>query len=45
MVEAEQVFVISHNNMFSMYPVDVINTMNESDVDNRLAHYILIDKK
>lgn len=45
MIEGEQVFVISHNNMFNMYPVDVINTKNETDENNRLAHYIQIKKK
>lgn len=45
MIDGEQVFVISHNNMFNMYPVDIINTMNEKDSDARLANYIKIEKK
>lgn len=45
MIDGEQVFVISHNNMFNMYPVDVINTKNMTDENNRLAHYIQIKKK
>lgn len=45
MIDGEQVFVISHNNMFNMYPVDVINTRNETSDENRLAHYLYIKKK
>lgn len=45
MIDGEQVFVISHNNMFNMYPVDVINTKNATDENNRLAHYIRIKKQ
>lgn len=32
-IDAEQVFVITHNNMFDDYPVDVIMTSNEN-IDN-----------
>ena len=39
----EQIFVISHNNMFSMYPVDIIDTANKTDENNKLANYIKID--
>jgi hypothetical protein len=31
--------------MFNMYPVDIINTMNEKDSDARLANYITIEKR
>jgi recombinational DNA repair ATPase RecF len=42
MIDGEQIFVISHNNMFNMYPVDIIDTKNNTDADNRLANYIRI---
>ena len=42
MIDAEQVFVISHNNMFNMYPVDVIDTQNKKNKDNKLTNYIPI---
>jgi hypothetical protein len=32
-INAEQVFMITHNNMFDNYPVDVIMT-SEEEVDN-----------
>ena len=45
MIEGEQIFVISHNNMFNAYPVDIIHTLNQEDRDNRLGNYLKIDKK
>lgn len=41
-INGEQIFVISHNNMFNMYPVDVINMRNQEDSSNHLATYIKI---
>lgn len=40
MINAEQIFVISHNNMFSMYPVDVISVINKKPEDHKMANYI-----
>ena len=45
MIDAEQIFLISHNNMFSMYPVDIIDTRNEIDDSLKLAHQIAIQKR
>lgn len=45
MISGDQIFLISHNNMFNMYPVDIINTKNKINTDNKLANYIKIDKK
>lgn len=45
MIDAEQIFVISHNNMFNMYPVDIIDTKNKTNADNKLANYIQIKMK
>ena len=45
MINGEQIFLISHNNMFSMYPVDVIDTKNQKSQDNQLAHFIEIKIK
>ena len=45
MIEGEQIFVISHNNMFNAYPVDIIHTLNQEDRDNRLGNYLKIEKK
>lgn len=39
-IKAEQMFTISHNNMFSMYPVDVISVINEKPKNHQLANYI-----
>ena len=39
-IDAEQVFVISHNNMFSMYPVDVISVINKKPNDHKMSNYI-----
>lgn len=43
MISAEQIFVISHNNMFSMYPVDVISVINEKPEDHKLSNYIPLE--
>ena len=40
MIDAEQIFLISHNNLFSMYPVDVISLTGEINQDIKLANYI-----
>lgn len=45
MIDAEQIFLISHNNMFSMYPVDIVDTRNEIDDSLKLAHQIPIQKR
>ena len=45
MIDAEQVFLISHNNMFNMYPVDIVDMKNSKNKDNRLANYIQIKQK
>lgn len=42
MIDAEQIFLISHNNLFSMYPVDVISLTGETDQNISLANYIPI---
>ena len=44
MIDSEQLFVISHNNMFNSYPVDVINTIND-DMNMHLSNKIIIDVK
>ena len=44
MIDGEQIFVISHNNMFNMYPVDIIDMQNKVNSDNKLANYIKIKK-
>ena len=44
-INAEQTFLISHNNMFDTYPVDVISLMNEKDENNTLINYIDIIKE
>lgn len=44
MIDAEQIFLISHNNLFSMYPVDVISLTGEIDQSINLANYIPIEK-
>lgn len=40
MIHAEQVFVITHNNMFDMYPVDIINTNGSMDSPSQLGNVI-----
>lgn len=42
MIDGEQIFLISHNNMFSTYPVDVIDTQNRQSTDNKRVNYIKI---
>lgn len=42
MIDAEQLFTISHNNMFDMYPIDIIDTNNDENKENKLANYIKI---
>ena len=44
-INAEQTFLISHNNMFDTYPVDVISLTNERDENNTLINYIDIIKE
>lgn len=44
MIHAEQVFVISHNDMFNAYPVDIVDTRNRTSSNAELASYILIEK-
>lgn len=45
MVGSEQVFIISHNDMFDMYPVNVISTVPVTDKSNGMRRYIEIQKK
>ena len=42
MIQADQIFLISHNNLFSMYPVDVLSLTGEIDTGMSLANYIPI---
>lgn len=44
MIRAEQVFVISHNDMFNAYPVDIVDTRNRTSSNAELASYIPIEK-
>lgn len=44
MIHAEQVFVISHNDMFNAYPVDIVDTRNRTSSNAELASYIPIEK-
>ena len=44
MIHAEQVFVISHNDMFNAYPVDIIDTKGQKNKNAELASYIKIVK-
>ena len=44
MIHAEQVFVISHNDMFNAYPVDIIDTKGRKNKNAELASYIQITK-
>lgn len=44
MIHAEQVFVISHNDMFNAYPVDIVDTQNRTSANAELASYIPIEK-
>jgi DNA repair exonuclease SbcCD ATPase subunit len=42
MIDAEQLFLISHNNMFSMYPVSVVSMNNSVTDENKNADLIKI---
>lgn len=44
MIDGEQIFLISHNNLFSMYPVDVVSLDGDVDFSMTLANYIPIKK-
>lgn len=44
MIHSEQVFVISHNDMFNAYPVDIVDTRNRTSSNAELASYIPIEK-
>ena len=44
MIHAEQVFVISHNDMFNAYPVDIVDTKGQKNKNAELASYIKIMK-
>ena len=44
MIHAEQVFVISHNDMFNAYPVDIVDTRNRTSSNAELASYIPIEE-
>ena len=44
-IHAEQTFVISHNNMFSMYPVDYISVVDKKPEGMPHANYIEIRKE
>ena len=45
MIDAEQTFVISHNNMFSMYPVDLISVVDKDTGYGKLTNYIPLEKE
>lgn len=45
-IDSEQNFLITHNSMFSSYPVDIIDlSFKEPNNDYTLANYISIDRK
>lgn len=45
-IGAEQVFMITHNDMFSYYPVDIIDLTGENKQENyKLANFITIEKE
>ena len=44
MIHAEQVFVISHNDTFNAYAVDIVDTRNRTSSNAELASYIPIEK-
>lgn len=44
MIGAEQIFIISHNNMFSMYPVDAVSVVDDTKDDSRMINYINLQK-
>lgn len=43
-IDSEQSFLITHNDMFSSYPVDIIDLSYEHNDDYKLANYIPIKK-
>ncbi len=45
MINSEQNFLITHNNMFDMYPVDIIQLGEVDNKPNKLANYIKIKMK
>lgn len=45
MIDAEQIFLISHNNLFSMYPVDILSLDDEISEEIQLGNYIKIIKE
>ena len=44
-IEAEQIFAISHNNMFSMYPIDLISVVDKATGYGKLTNVIEIEKE
>ena len=44
MIHADKVFVISHNDMFNAYPVDIVDTKGQKNKNAELASYIKIVK-
>ena len=42
MIDSEQVFLITHNNMFDMYPVDIVSLTGDENSDMTLANYISV---
>lgn len=45
MIDAEQIFLISHNDLFSMYPVDVLSLLDTENEELTLGNYIKIIKE
>lgn len=43
MINGEQIFIITHNNMFDMYPVDIISLSGQTSGNNKLANYVKIN--
>lgn len=44
LIQSEQIFIISHNNMFSMYPVDLISVVDTKKEYGKLTNQIMIEK-
>lgn len=44
MIDADQIFLITHNNLFSMYPVDILSLSGEIDQKLKLGNYITYQK-
>ena len=45
-IDSEQNFLITHNNMFTSYPVDIIDlSFGERNSDYELANYIDVTRK